>query len=157
MNVACKRWAINVKLSLNRTKFGRKKLHQRHRVYSPQILSGASSSRRIGWLKNISRDFRHSPLISASVSCTFFPGLEPRTERQEIFQNRTNFRFEYRTNLNRGNQPSKSRAIMLSTLSFSPSAITYKVSSTFNLTNITRTISSESGWKVRWLKILLAS
>lgn len=46
---------------------------------SPQILRGASSSRRIGWLRKISRDLRHRPRISFSVSCTFFPGLEPCT------------------------------------------------------------------------------
>lgn len=33
----------------------------------------------MGWLRNISRDFRHSPRISFSVSCTFFPGREPCT------------------------------------------------------------------------------
>lgn len=46
---------------------------------SPQILRGASSSRRMGWLKKISRDLRHRPRISFSVSCTFFPGREPCT------------------------------------------------------------------------------
>lgn len=46
---------------------------------SPQILRGASSSRRMGWLRKISRDLRHRPRISFSVSCTFFPGLEPCT------------------------------------------------------------------------------
>lgn len=46
---------------------------------SPQILRGASSSRRIGWLRKISRDLRHRPRISFSVSCTFFPGREPCT------------------------------------------------------------------------------
>lgn len=45
----------------------------------PHILSGASSSSNIGCDKNISRDFKHNPRISDSVSCTFFPGLEPRT------------------------------------------------------------------------------
>ena len=34
----------------------------------------------MGWLRKISRDFKHSPRISASVSWTFFPGREPRTE-----------------------------------------------------------------------------
>lgn len=46
---------------------------------SPQILRGASSSSRMGWLRKISRDFRHSPRISFSVSCTFFPGRDPWT------------------------------------------------------------------------------
>ena len=45
----------------------------------PHILRGASSSSRMGWLRNNSLDLRHSPLISPSVSCTFFPGLEPLT------------------------------------------------------------------------------
>lgn len=47
--------------------------------YSPQILSGASSSSRMGCERKISRDFKHNPRISDSVSWTFFPGLEPRT------------------------------------------------------------------------------
>ena len=34
----------------------------------------------MGWLRKISRDFKHSPRISASVNWTFFPGREPRTE-----------------------------------------------------------------------------
>ena len=46
----------------------------------PQIFKGASSSSRIGWLRNSSLDFKHSPRISFSVSCTFFPGRDPRTE-----------------------------------------------------------------------------
>lgn len=45
----------------------------------PQILSGASNSSRIGWDKNISLDFKHSPRISFSVNCTFLPGRAPRT------------------------------------------------------------------------------
>lgn len=45
----------------------------------PHILSGASSSSNIGCDKNISRDFKHNPRISDSVSCTFFP----RTKRNE--------------------------------------------------------------------------
>lgn len=48
----------------------------------PQILRGASSSSRIGWLRKISRDLRQRPRISFSVSCTFFPGREPLTERE---------------------------------------------------------------------------
>lgn len=51
-------------------------------IYIPHILSGASSSSKIGCDKNISRDFKHNPRISDSVSCTFFPGLEPRTKRK---------------------------------------------------------------------------
>lgn len=52
------------------------------RADSPQIFSGASSSRRMGWLRKISLDFRHRPRISPSVSWTFFPGREPLTGRQ---------------------------------------------------------------------------
>lgn len=48
----------------------------------PHILSGASNSSSIGCDKNISRDFRHSPRISASVNWTFLPGLDPRTEKK---------------------------------------------------------------------------
>ena len=47
--------------------------------YSPHIFSGASSSSRIGWLRKISLDFKHSPLISFSWSWTFLPGFDPRT------------------------------------------------------------------------------
>jgi hypothetical protein len=36
----------------------------------------------MGWLRNISLDLRQSPLISDSVSCTFFPGLDPLTEEK---------------------------------------------------------------------------
>ena len=52
------------------------------RFNSPQILSGASNSRRIGWLRNSSLDLRHRPLISFSVSWTFLPGRDPRTEKR---------------------------------------------------------------------------
>ena len=46
----------------------------------PQIFKGASNSSNMGCDRNISLDFRHSPLISFSESCTFFPGREPRTK-----------------------------------------------------------------------------
>jgi hypothetical protein len=36
-------------------------------LFIPQILSGASSSNKIGWLRNISRDFKHRPRTSPSV------------------------------------------------------------------------------------------
>ena len=48
--------------------------------FLPQIFKGASNSSSIGCDRNISLDFRHSPLISFSESCTFFPGREPRTK-----------------------------------------------------------------------------
>jgi len=44
----------------------------------PHIFKGASNSRSMGWLRNISLDFRQRPLISASV--TFLPGLDPLTK-----------------------------------------------------------------------------
>ena len=50
-----------------------------YEIFIPQILRGASNSSKMGWLRNISRDFKHKPLISDSVNCTFLPGLEPRT------------------------------------------------------------------------------
>lgn len=54
----------------------------------PQIFRGASSSRRMGWLRKISLDLRHSPRISFSASCTFLPGLDPFTgeNKKETFQ-----------------------------------------------------------------------
>lgn len=45
----------------------------------PQILRGASNSNRIGWLMKISLALMQSPLTSASVRLTFFPGLLPLT------------------------------------------------------------------------------
>lgn len=48
-------------------------------VNSPQIFSGASNSNKIGCDRNISRDFRQRFRMSTSLSCTFFPGLAPRT------------------------------------------------------------------------------
>lgn len=37
----------------------------------------------MGWLRNISLDFKHNPLISDSVSWTVLPGLDPRTEAKK--------------------------------------------------------------------------
>lgn len=51
--------------------------------FSPHILSGASSSSRIGWLRKISLDLMQSPRTSASVICTIFPGRHPRTAKQK--------------------------------------------------------------------------
>ena len=48
--------------------------------YLPQIFRGASSSKRIGCCKNISRDFKHNPLTSFSVICTVLPGRLPLTK-----------------------------------------------------------------------------
>ena len=52
--------------------------------YLPHIFSGASSSRRIGWLRKSSLDLRHSPLTSDSVKFTVLPGLHPRTTKHQI-------------------------------------------------------------------------
>lgn len=53
--------------------------------YSPQILSGASSSSRMGWLRKISRDLMQRPRTSASVIWTIFPGRHPRTAAHTTF------------------------------------------------------------------------
>lgn len=45
----------------------------------PHIFNGASSSSSMGCDRKISLDFRHRPRISPSDSCTFLPGLAPRT------------------------------------------------------------------------------
>lgn len=52
-------------------------------IYIPQIFRGASSSKRIGWLRKISRDFMHKPRTSASVICTILPGRHPLTENKK--------------------------------------------------------------------------
>jgi hypothetical protein len=54
---------------------------QLYPIYIPQIFSGASNSKRIGWLRKISRDLIHKPRTSASVICTIFPGRHPRTDK----------------------------------------------------------------------------
>lgn len=46
---------------------------------SPQILMGASSSRRMGCLMKMERAFEHRYRISCSSRSTCWPGLEPRT------------------------------------------------------------------------------
>jgi len=50
----------------------------------PQILIGASSSRRFGCARKMSLDARHSCRISASESCTCLPGLPLRTSRSLV-------------------------------------------------------------------------
>ena len=50
----------------------------------PQILMGASSSSKIGWLIKISRAFMQRERISDSNSCTCFPGLLPRTSSKRV-------------------------------------------------------------------------
>jgi hypothetical protein len=46
----------------------------------PHIFRGASSSRRMGWLMNISRAFVQRNRISYSASWTCLPGRLPRTD-----------------------------------------------------------------------------
>lgn len=53
-------------------------------LHLPHIFNGASNSNNIGWLRNISRDFKQRPRISDSVSWTFFPGLDPRTTKKWV-------------------------------------------------------------------------
>ena len=48
----------------------------------PQIFRGASSSKRMGCCRNISRDFKHNPLTSFSVICTVLPGRLPLTAKK---------------------------------------------------------------------------
>ena len=67
--------------------------------FLPQIFKGASNSSSIGCDRNISLDFRHSPLISFSESCTFFPGREPRTTIEVliiIIQFKNNFKLRHK-------------------------------------------------------------
>ena len=52
-------------------------------VNLPHIFKGASSSRRMGCDRKISRDLRQSPLISPSVNWTFLPGRAPRTVKDK--------------------------------------------------------------------------
>lgn len=49
------------------------------RTLLPQILIGASNSRRTGWTLKTSLDFMHNHRISPSVKFTCRPGLAPRT------------------------------------------------------------------------------
>jgi len=66
----------------------------------PHIFKGASNSSNIGWLRNISRDFRHNALTSASVICTVFPGLHPLTAnnsfRLQKYRSPGGYNFPYR-------------------------------------------------------------
>lgn len=56
----------------------------------PQILMGASSSSRMGWLMKISLAFVHRYLISYSANWTGFPGRLPRTGGRKIACQHTN-------------------------------------------------------------------
>ena len=72
--------------------------------FLPQIFKGASSSKRIGCCRNISRDFRQSPLTSFSVIWTVFPGRLPLTAMWSKMINNPNNRssfniFDSTTNL----------------------------------------------------------
>jgi hypothetical protein len=44
----------------------------------------------MGCDKKISLDFKHNPRISDSVSCTFFPGREPRTKMKAMNETKLN-------------------------------------------------------------------
>ena len=100
-------------------------------------MRGASSSNRMGWDKKISlktnkknvkkskhdfcknyRDLRHSPRISCSVSCTFFPGLDPRTNNKKIKISKLMNKKKHKTRIS----PSSNLAIILSMFSLSVSA-----------------------------------
>lgn len=122
--------------------------------YLPHIFNGASSSNRMGCDKNISRDLRHSPRISPSESCTFLPGLAPRTVNKtqkqyywmlfffNIFeavimrvklapQKRSGLSAKRKRNLGRHRRsPSNSRDMMLSMFNLSLSAIVSRVFAT---------------------------
>lgn len=53
-------------------------------VTLPQILIGASSSRRLGWLRKTSFEAKHSCFISGSVRCAcfaFFPSFVSKSRR----------------------------------------------------------------------------
>ena len=58
------------------------------KLYLPQIFSGASNSSKIGWLRNISRDFKQRPRTSASVICTVFPGRHPLAANKSKVMNK---------------------------------------------------------------------
>lgn len=73
-------WKKNTKDALIYWNIPSTRLFPGRKAILPQILSGASSSSSIGWLRKISRDFRHNPRISFSVNWTFLPGLEPFTK-----------------------------------------------------------------------------
>ena len=63
---------------------------------SPQILIGASSSSRMGWLIKISRAFVHRNLISYSCSCTCLPGRFPRTAQASGGETNCQYRRKHR-------------------------------------------------------------
>jgi len=52
---------------INKKKLQKKKIFFNLLGFIPQILSGASSSSKIGWLRKISRDFKHNPRTSPSL------------------------------------------------------------------------------------------
>lgn len=57
----------------------------------PQILMGASSSSKLGWLRKISLDIAQSCLISASVSCTCFVALPFFDSKSRLIISSTKF------------------------------------------------------------------
>lgn len=56
---------------------------------SPQILIGASSSRRLGCWRKISLDTPQSCRISDSESCTCLPGLDRTSRRRLMMSSKT--------------------------------------------------------------------
>lgn len=52
--------------------------------YIPHILSGASSSNKMGCCRKISLDFKHNPRTSCSDIDTDLPGLHPRTKNKTM-------------------------------------------------------------------------
>ena len=59
----------------------------------PQIFRGASSSSKTGCDMKMSRDLRHNPMTSASVSTTDLPGLAPRTSSSRSMMESTSKAF----------------------------------------------------------------
>ena len=70
-------------------KRGNRKIEHGFHKFIPQILRGASSSKRLGWLKKISFETTQSCLISASESCTCFPGRPLTSSSLSIIPSRT--------------------------------------------------------------------
>ena len=81
--LCCKQ--VKVIISLDSVRLSQSPKLLKFELNSPQILRGASSSSRIGWLRKSSLDLRHRPLISVSVNWTFLPGRDPRTETKPGF------------------------------------------------------------------------
>ncbi len=68
--------------TLSSLHFSQQKYHSTL-FHLPHIFMGASNSSNIGWLMNISRDFRHKLLTSFSVKWTVLAVLELRTMHRQ--------------------------------------------------------------------------